>query len=111
MQIRTRVLADVQLIDLDGILRLGAGELALRTTVRRLLDEGHPKLVLNLRDLIHVDSAGLGEMIASKKAAVDHGGDLKLLTPQRSVRDLLSLSRLTEIFGIYDDESEAVGSF
>jgi anti-anti-sigma regulatory factor len=39
------------------------------------------------------------------------GGDLKLLNAQKSVADVLRITRLDTVFKIYADEGEAVSSF
>ena len=111
MDIRARVDGDVQILDLEGDLLLGAGDLDLREIVKRLIDVGHPKIVLNLQALSRVDSSGLGEILASKKAALGSGGDVKLMSPRKNVHEILLTSRLTDVLSVYETESEAVDSF
>lgn len=111
MDIRTRVDGDVHILDLEGDLMLGAGDLHLRDTVKRLINGGHTKFVLNLQELARVDSSGLGEILASKKAALGGGGDVKLMSPRKNVYEILLTSRLTEVLSVFDSETDAVGSF
>ena len=58
-----------------------------------------------------MDSAGLGELVACHKRANANGGNIKILRPSGKVADLLSLTKITEIFEIFDDEGEALASF
>lgn len=111
MDIRTRVDGEVQILDLEGGLMLGAGDLLLRETVRQLIDAGNSKIVLNLEELTRVDSSGLGEILASKKAALGGGGDLKLMRPGKYVHGILMASRLTDVLSVFDSEADAVDSF
>lgn len=111
MTVDTRTVGALGVLDLEGRLTLGEGDLVLREAVRGLLEKGHNKLVLNLRGIAYMDSAGLGEILACKRQALEHGGDLKLVTPPRKIRDVLTMSRVTDVVGIFDDESAAVGSF
>ncbi len=111
MNIRTRAEGDVQILDLEGSLRLGIDDLHLRETVKRLLEAGHPKIVLNLKELIRIDSAGLGEILGAKKAALTQGGDVKLMMPPKRIHEILLASQLTDVLSVYDSESDAVRSF
>ena len=111
MDIQTRVQGDVQILDLQGGLQLGVGDLRLREKVNQLLEAGHPKIVLNLKELTRVDSSGLGEILASKKAALTQGGDVKLVMPPKRIHEILLASRLTEVLSVYDSEPDAVQSF
>ncbi len=101
----------MQILDLEGNLRLGVDDLHLRETVKRLLEAGHSKIVLNLKELIRIDSAGLGEILGAKKAALTEGGDVKLMMPPKHIYEILLASRLTDVLGVYDSESDAVCSF
>ncbi len=58
-----------------------------------------------------MDSTGLGELIACLKRVRERGGVIKLLKPTRRVYDVLQLTRLNEVFDIFDDERNALGSF
>ena len=86
-------------------------ELPLRETFQGLLQKGGKRFVLNLGRVGYVDSSGLGEIVACKKRALEHDGDVRLLNPSAQVFEILQLSRLTEVFQIFRDEDKAVGSF
>jgi anti-sigma B factor antagonist len=58
-----------------------------------------------------MDSAGIGELVACYKRAKEKGGNVKLLNPSGKVLDLLTLTKLEEVFETYRQEQEAVGSF
>ena len=80
-----------------------------------LLDEhlaaGKRRILLNLEAVNFLDSAGLGELVKCKKRTLEGQGDIKLLNPRDRVRELLVMTRLIQIFEIYDDEDTAVRSF
>ena len=67
--------------------------------------------MLDLDKVRFVDSAGLGELVAWKKRAIQSGGDVRLLRPQQRVRDVLELTALKAVFSIFETETEAVASF
>ena len=84
---------------------------SLGKTVKELIDNGHVKFVINLKGTEYVDSAGIGELVAAKKRAVEHKGDVKLLMPNKTVYNVLSMLSLHLIFDIQSDEAKAVGAF
>lgn len=83
----------------------------LSETLLDLLNGGQRNIILDMSVVTFVDSAGLGELVACKKRAVERGGDIRLLQPRKKVRELLVMTLLTQIFQIYADEEEAVRSF
>ena len=58
-----------------------------------------------------MDSAGIGELVACYKRAAEAGAKLKLLNPSGRVSDLLSLTKLQQVFDIYNDEKDALVSY
>jgi anti-sigma B factor antagonist len=102
---------NVAIVDLGGRITLGEGAGLLRGTIKDLVAAGHNKIILNLKDVSYIDSAGLGEMVGSYASVTHQGGDIKLLNVQSKVTDLLQITKLFTVFATYTDESEAVASF
>jgi anti-sigma B factor antagonist len=111
MKIKLREVGEVRIIDLQGKLTFNDGDQELRDTVKRLLDGGHAKILINLKELSYVDTTGIGELVAAKKRAAAKGGDTKLMMPSKTVYNILSIVSLHLIFDIFDDEQKAVASF
>jgi anti-sigma B factor antagonist len=107
----TRLVKNVVIIDIIGELRLGEGTEALRGVIRQLLDQGYRRILLNLADVRHIDSAGIGELMSCYTSVKNQGGSLKLLHLNKSVRNLLQITRLYTIFEVEDDEQRAIASF
>src|SRR3989442_14994037 len=63
MQIQERTVGAVTILDLKGKLMLGDGDTLLKDKVRSLVSRGCRQLVLNLADVPHVDSVGIGEIV------------------------------------------------
>ena len=95
-------------LDLSGRLTLGDAIEDLREPVRQFLDDGNRAFVLNLAEVSYMDSAGLGQVVASYVSARNKRGHVVLLTPSRRSEELLKISKLSTIFDIYDDEATAV---
>src|SRR5467141_2092797 len=106
-----RYLNGIAIVDLSGKLVAGQDADALQGLLFQALDQGHPKLLLNCAGLTQVDSGGLGDLVASCASLAKRGGLLKLLKPNRRLRELLQVTRLNSLFEVCEDESDAVTSF
>ena len=111
MKATVRQVGNVAVVDLNGKITIGSGDVVLRETVGRLFDEGHKLILLNLHGVSYMDSAGIGELVACHKRATEKSGKLKLLNPSGKVYDLLQLTKLDEVFETHRDEQEALVSF
>ena len=111
MQIHTRNVGDVTVLDLKGRLTLNEGTQQLKETFDRLTASGTKRIVLNLQEVSYVDSGGLGELVRSLAAVGRHGGSLKLINLTSKITDLLVITKLLTVFDSYDSESAALSSF
>lgn len=107
----TRLIDDVVIVDTIGELRLGEGTNVVRTVVSGLIGEGYRNILLNLRDVRHIDSAGVGELMSCYTSVRNQGGQLKLMNLSKNVHNLLQITKLYTIFEVEDDEPTAVASF
>ena len=101
----------VVIVDLKGKLTLGSVDVKLRQNVRDLLDRGERNIRLNLEKVGYMDSAGVGELVASFTTASSQDADLKLLNLTKKTRELLQFTQLITVFESFSDEAEAVSSF
>jgi anti-sigma B factor antagonist len=111
LSVKERQVGEVTILDLSGKITIGEGSVQLRETVRRLLDEGKKKILLNLGDVSYVDSSGIGELVSSYTTTNNNGGHLKLLNLTKKIQDLLMITKLLTVFETFDSEAAAVGSF
>jgi anti-sigma B factor antagonist len=111
LNIKERQAGDVTVLDMDGRITIGEGSVALRTTIRRLLEEGKKKILLNLGGVGYIDSSGIGELVSSFTAINKEHGQLKLLKLTNKLRDLLAITKLLTVFDTYDEEAEALNSY
>ncbi|MBP1624006.1 MAG: anti-anti-sigma factor [Acidobacteria bacterium] len=111
MKIGSRMVGDIHFLDCSGKITLGEGTMAVRTTVGDILKGGGKKIVLNLGDVIYIDSSGVGELVHTYTTVAEHGGQLKLLSLTKKIRDVLAITRLLTVFQVYDSETATVASF
>src|SRR6266480_6951017 len=111
LNISERHVGDVTILDMDGKITIGEGSVALRTAIRRLLEEGKKKILLNLSGVGYIDSSGIGELVSSYTAIGKESGQLKLLNLTEKLRDLLTITKLLTVFDTYESEAEALNSY
>ena len=111
MDIESRAVGDVMVLDLKGKMTLGEGDELLKDKVNSLVHQGHQKLILNLAAVPYVDSAGLGEIVRTYTTVSRLGGSLKLLNLTKRIHDLLSITKLLTVFETFESEDDAVRSF
>jgi len=111
LNIRERQAGDVTILDLEGRITIGDGNVSLRNAIRRLIQEGKKKILLNLAGVSYVDSSGIGELVSSYTTIGREKGQLKLLNLTQKIQDLLAITKLLTVFDTYEDESAALNSF
>jgi anti-sigma B factor antagonist len=109
--IKERQVGEVMVLDLDGDMKIGESGSMFQRTIRRLLEEGQRKILLNLAGVEYIDSSGLGELIAGYTSLDKKDGEIKLLHLSRRVRELMVITKLLTVFDVHENESEALDSF
>src|SRR5262249_54333152 len=106
MQIDQRAVGDVVVLDVKGKITLGEGDDLLNDKVNSHVNQGHPKIVLNLADVPYIDSAGLGEIVRTYTTVSRQGGSLKLLNLTKRITDLLSITKLLTVFETFESDND-----
>ena len=106
-----RKIGDIQIVDWKGKITLGEETMAVRNTVRDIVTGGGKKLILNLGEVSYIDSSGVGELVSTYTSVTNSGGQLKLLSLTKKIRELLAITKLLTVFDVYDDEQAAISSF
>lgn len=101
----------ITILDLEGKIRLGEGAIELHEALRGLAERGELKILLNLANVSHIDSSGLGELVSGYTKIHKAGGELKLLNLSERIHELMMMTKLLTVFDFYDNESEAIQSF
>ena len=109
MHIKTRTNNGCSIIDLDGRLYLGPATKELRETFHEVAKKDSGKIIINMQNVTHIDTPGLGELVNCRNYARDCGEELVLLNPQDKLINLLVMTKLITVFDIFRDEALAVG--
>jgi anti-anti-sigma factor len=95
--------ANPVVIDVPGPIEHEAGDYTpLLNEIRRLLDAGHTRIVLNVAQVAYGDSVLLGAIMQAYSSAARQGAILKLRHVSRRFGDLLAVTKLDRVLGIED---------
>ena len=111
LYINERQVEGVTILDLKGRERIRGVTIALHESIRCLAGEGKIQVLLDLAWVKHIDSGGLGELVASHVTLDEKGGALNLMHMTESVHELMTNTKLLTVFDVYDDEPKALASF
>lgn len=101
----------IAICSLTGAISAGDSASSLRTLIGELLAEGKNRVVLNLEGVTFIDSTGLGALILAHSTLKVASGALKLSHLSKRNIQLLVITKLTTVFELFNDESDAVNSF
>jgi len=110
LKVQTQISGDVFICLCEGRIVFGDEGAALRERVVSMLP-GTPKIVVNLTEVDYIDSGGLGVLVGLLVSARNRGGELKLVSPNRRIAELLRRTSLDNIFRVYGNNEEAVEAF
>lgn len=111
MHVDVRQVDDVVIVDLQGKLVAGVGDVLLREVMNELVAEDWKKILLNLERVSGIDSSGIGELVASLKLAKRFGVTLKVCKPDNGVEHVLTISQILPLFDVFPDEESALARF
>ena len=111
MDITTRKVGDVTIVDFVGRLAIGVSDTVLPRVIGEILNDGSRKILLNLSDMDYIDSNGLGELVQAFRESKRNGASLRLLKPHDRVAKTLRLTNLLPMFAVYETEDDALKAF
>jgi anti-sigma B factor antagonist len=85
--------------------------IAITESFAEKIESGTKNFIVNLAELKHINSSGLGVLITLLTKARKIGGELVLAEPSDYIKNLLLITKLNTIFKIYDDHTQAMASY
>jgi anti-sigma B factor antagonist len=111
MKITKRERDGVTILEVEGKVTIGKGDVVLREAVHQAMGDGPAKLLIHLGEVTTIDSSGVGELVSAFTTVTNRGGKLKLLKLPPKVNDILQITQLITVFEVFENEDEAVTSF
>lgn len=101
----------IGILDIRGSL-LGDGDTEkLHAALVDFLEQGIRRVIIDLHRLNYLNSTGIGAIIRAHSTARKNNGDVRLTGLSDNVQSLLAITRLIDVFDVYDTLPEAVKSF
>ena len=110
LKLDTRQTDGVTIVSCAGRIMFGEEASALRERVKELLGSTK-EIILNLTGVSNIDSGGLGTLVGLYSSARSSGADIKLTGLGPRLRDVLSITKLSTVFEVYDSEAQALAAF
>jgi len=105
----TREVGTVTVVSCSGRIVTGETE-PLHNHFRELLLD-RSDILLNLGEVIFIDSSGLGLLVRLLTSTRSAGGDLKLCQVPENVRKVLKLTNISSLFDTFETEEEGILAF
>ncbi len=101
----------VNIFKLEGRI-MGPDIQELKDTVEKTLTQINetPKLVFDFKDVIGMDSSGLGVLMKIYADIYPLGGTIAVINVNKHVKNLIVMARLITVFRNFETEEEAVWS-
>jgi len=79
----------------------------LKTYVKKITDRNQPELIIDLSDLLFMDSSGLAVFVSGMKSARERGGWVRLAGLKLQVAEIFKMTLLDRVFELYPTVDEA----
>ena len=103
---------ELVVIALSGRLMLGPESADLEALVGTLVGQGIRKIIIDLSEVTHIDSTGIGRCIAGLNKCMAAGARLYMAGAKGQVREAFRVTRLDRMFKFFDqipDAQAAIG--
>ncbi len=108
MKISPRHLDKITIFDVSGDIDLSTSPELRKALLREFRELKTPRVVLNLGAVRYIDSSGVASLVEGLKASRDVGSRFILFGLNKTIREVLQLSKLLKIFEIYETEEQSV---
>ena len=108
MKISERRLDKITIFDISGDIDLATSPMLRKALLHEFRELKMPRVVLNLIAVRYIDSSGVASLVEGLKASRDVGSRFILFGLNRTVREVLQLSKLLKIFEICENEEQSV---
>jgi anti-sigma B factor antagonist len=109
MRLESEIRDGVNILRLKGRFVTGS-EAELASAKTSLQEAGVARAIVDLRGVPYIDSTGLAFVVELHKTLQKRGGQLVLANVNPRVREVLAMTRISEVVPAFDDEDAAVAA-
>ena len=99
---------DVTVVELTGHLNLGNELMSLEAAVKRLIQDGARKLVIDVTKLEYIDSAGIGMLVGCNGQMDRAGGKMRVAGADGAVSKAFGVVHMDRIMALDADVDSAL---
>jgi anti-sigma B factor antagonist len=107
MKVHFETAGDICTLRLEGRFATGQDSEYLRVKTEELKKAGCRHIIADFSKVSYIDSTGIGFLIAIYTSVLRDRGEFVLSAPNRRVRDVLDLTKLSSILTLYENEAAA----
>ncbi len=111
MNITTKEISGVTVIELKGNVLGGPDATALNDVLHKLVEKKKKKVTVDISGVQTMNSSGLSMLIGALTTIRNAGGDMKIAAPSKKIESLLVITKLTTVFEIHPTLRKAISSF
>ena len=82
-----------------------------QSQLTRLVEEGTRKILVDLKGLVYISSAGLRVLLSTAKLLESNGGEIRICSLNDFVEEVFEISGFSTIFQVFGSEAEAMDGF
>lgn len=99
---------EIVILEPKGSLVGGEETDELRSEVNKLIEKGNKKLVIDLSKVTYMNSTAIGTLVAAHTSYANRQGKLILCDVGKNISNVFVVTKLSMIFQVEKDQSEAV---
>jgi anti-anti-sigma factor len=107
LEVEKKTVGDIGIVSADGIVDLGTMR-PMREAVQGLISEGVKHMVLDLRNVGYMDSAGISVIMTAKRGVSDRKGSVYIATKPGEVERALNLVQMNRVVYFVSTPEEAL---
>ncbi|CUH94053.1 hypothetical protein P22_0115 [Propionispora sp. 2/2-37] len=108
MKITTSLKQGILIVKIEGELDMHSADQFKRVVDSALDESGANNLLLDLKQVSFIDSSGLGVILGRYKRLSASNGKIVAVHVQPQVANILALSGMLKIVGLYETQAEAL---
>jgi anti-sigma B factor antagonist len=102
---------DIVVLEITGRITIGRECKQLEWAVESLVREKRKKVIFDLTGLTHIDSTGIGIIVMSAGQVKEAGGELRVAGATGHVEQVLKMTSVHQIVGLYPTTVAASAGF
>jgi anti-sigma B factor antagonist len=109
---KTRKLDDgVTVVEISGRLNLGNSLISIESAIKRLIEQGARKLIVDLSDVNYIDSSGIGMLVACAGQMEQSRGRMRIAGAAGAVAKAFQIVHMERITPLDENLEASAGAF